>query len=340
MKVSIKQISEMTGFSPATISNALNYKKGVNAETSAKIWKAARDLGYCDENKIRKIRFVTFKRDGSIIDDTPFFPMLILGAEEECRTCGIEMLMYNLNKQNHNYHEQMKMIQNDKESAVILLGTELLDEDFDVIHGMNTIFLVIDYWKKDAVFDAMLINNVDSVRIAVDYLISKGHTEIGYLKGNLRIKPFRSREKGYLFSMQRAGLSVRPEYTVTLSTAMDGAYNDMKKYLAGKPKLPTAFFADNDMIALGAMRAIQEFGIRIPEDVSIIGFDDLPYSSISTPPLTTMRVPKQEMGRAAVRRIRDMMQSGDNIHLKMQACTQFVERASVADLTGKKQMDL
>ena len=83
------------------------------------------------------------------------------------------------------------------------------------------------------------------------------------------------------------------------------------------------------MIALGAMKAMAEFGIRIPEDVSIVGFDDLTFSSISYPPLTTLRVPKQEMGRAVVRRLRDMLKDNDGIKLKMQMCTQFIERESV-----------
>ena len=93
--------------------------------------------------------------------------------------------------------------------------------------------------------------------------------------------------------------------------------------------LPTAFFADNDMIALGAMKAMSESGIRIPEDVSIIGFDDLPYSSISLPPLTTLRVPKQEMGRSAVRRLCAIIEDNDDVRFKIQVCTQFIERDSV-----------
>lgn len=331
MKVSIKKISEITGFSTATVSNTLNHKKGVNAETSAKIWKTAQELGYCVETRICKIKFVTFKRDGSIIDGNPFFPMVILGAEEECRACGMEMIMYNLDIQNSNYAEQLNWIQNDKEAAVILLGTELLDEDLDIILGMKVPFLVIDYWKEGISFDAILINNADSVCVAIDYLINKGHREIGYLQGSLRIKPFRSRTAGFYDAMQNAQLPVAQEHVVTLRTDIDGAYEDMKTYLAQSPHLPTAFFADNDMIALGAMKALDEYGIRIPEEVSIIGFDDLPYSSISVPPLTTLSVPKQEMGRAAVRRIMDMIQSGDTMHMKMQACTQFIERGSVAD---------
>ena len=329
MKVSVKKISEITVFSPATVSNALNYKKGVNAETSAKIFKVAQDLGYFEENHIRKVKFVMFKRDGSVVEDSPFFIQLISGVEQECRACGMEMQLCNLDKRDPGYQEQAKWIMNDKASAVILLGTEMVDSDINLIRGMTCPFIVIDYWKEDMSFDAMLINNADSARMATEYLIANGHKEIGYLQGKFRIKPFRSRSAGYQTALQKAGLHLNKDYVFTMSTTIDGAYEDMKQYLSKKAKLPTAFFSDNDMIALGAMKAMAEFGIRIPEDVSIVGFDDLTFSSISYPPLTTLRVPKQEMGRAVVRRLRDMLKDNDGIKLKMQMCTQFIERESV-----------
>ena len=329
MKVSVKKISEITGFSPATVSNALNYKKGVNAETSAKIFKVAQDLGYFEENHIRKVKFVMFKRDGSVVEDSPFFIQLISGVEQECRACGMEMQLCNLDMRDPGYQEQAKWIMNDKASAVILLGTEMVDSDINLIRGMTCPFIVIDYCKEDMSFDAMLINNADSARMATEYLIANGHKEIGYLQGKFRIKPFRSRSAGYQTALQKAGLHLNKDYVFTMSTTIDGAYEDMKQYLSKKAKLPTAFFSDNDMIALGAMKAMAEFGIRIPEDVSIVGFDDLTFSSISYPPLTTLRVPKQEMGRAVVRRLRDMLKDNDGIKLKMQMCTQFIERESV-----------
>ena len=130
-------------------------------------------------------------------------------------------------------------------------------------------------------------------------------------------------------ALQKAGLPLNKDYIFTMATTIDGAYENMKRYLSEKVKLPTAFFADNDMIALGAMKAMAEFGIRIPEDISIVGFDDLTFSSISYPPLTTLRVPKQEMGRAVVRRLRNILKDNDGIKIKMQMCTQFIERESV-----------
>ena len=100
------------------------------------------------------------------------------------------MQMCNLDKRDPGYQEQAKWIMNDKASAVILLGTEMVDADIDLIRGMTCPFIVIDYWKEDMSFDAMLINNADSARMATEYLIANGHKEIGYLRGDFRIKPF------------------------------------------------------------------------------------------------------------------------------------------------------
>ena len=332
MKVSIRQISDRTGFSPATVSNALNHKKGVNAQTSAAILSAASELGYFEESGIHKVRFVTYKKNGVVVEDTPFFPLMIAGAEQACNACGMELTLYNLDRRDGDFASRARFLQTDQGSATILLGTELLDEDLDLILDMKGPFVVIDYWNEDVSFDAVLINNADSFRQATNHLIQKGHQRIGYLQGDFRIKPFRSRAYGYRIAMEKAGLPVEDRFQVTLSTTIDGAYQDMKSFLAVGPSLPTAFVADNDIIALGAMKALTEAGLRIPEDISIVGFDDLSYSSISAPPLTTIRVPKQEIGRAAVRRLRDKLASPESAPLKIQVCTEFIERESVKNL--------
>lgn len=332
MKVSIKDISKRTGFSPATISNALNHKKGVSEETSAEVFRVAKEMGYISESKIMKVKLVIFKRNGMIIDDTPFFSLMIDGIEKECRAAGMEMVLYYLNKDDITYEEQVQWIIHDASSAVILLGTELMEEDVELYKSATCPFLMLDYWAWDMSFNGVLINNADSARVAVEYLIRKGHKEIGYLRGSYRIKAFRSREVGYGRAMQKSMLPVKKEYTVTLSTTMNGAYRDMLNYLQDAPKLPTAYFADNDMIALGAMEALQEMGIRVPEDVSIVGFDDLPFSEISNPSLTTLRVPKQEMGRLAVKKLVEVINEDVKVKTKTQVCTTFIERHSVKEI--------
>lgn len=331
-KVNLKTISQITGFSVATISNALNRKKGVNQETASEIFRVAKELGYINEDTISKIRFVIFKKNGLIIDDTPFFSLMIDGIEKECRAQGLEILLSHLSQEDEDYEEQARWMINDNASAIIILGTELSEDDMELYKKANCPLLTLDFWCNDMSLNGVLINNHDSTRMAVEYLISKGHKEIGYLRGNFRIKAFNERATGYQYTLKKQGFPVNGEYVITLGTTINSAYQEMLAHLQKEPKLPTAFFADNDVIALGAMKALQEKGYRIPEDISIIGFDDLPYSEISSPPLTTLRVPKQDMGKLAVRRIVEMMRESSKTKIKIQVCTSFVERGSVREL--------
>lgn len=333
MKANIRTISKMTGFSPATVSNALNRKKGVNKVTADEIIRIANEIGYTNDTKISRIKFVIYKRNGSIIDDSPFFTNLLEGVEMECREFGYEMMVCNLDRRSDYYEQRLDEILSDKTTAVIMLGTEALDEDFERYKNAKCPLVILDSWCTSMNYNGILINNSDSAKNAVDYLYQKGHREIGYLKGKFRIKAFTARATGYSRALYKHGISMNEQYIFALNTSMEGAYKDMLSHLNHKPKLPTAFFADNDMIALGAMKALIEKGYRIPEDVSLIGFDDLPSSEISTPRLTTIKVFKQEMGQLAVRRLLDVIKDANGIKSKIQICTEFVERDSVKDLT-------
>lgn len=332
MKASIRLISDITGYSLATVSNALNKKKGVNPNTSEEIFRVAREIGYLDHNSITKIKLVIYKKNGLIIDDTPFFTLLINGIEQECREAGYEMVIGNLDARDIEFQEKVKLLLNEQATAIVLLGTELSPEELKIFKGAQYPILLLDYWSYDMDFSGVMINNDDSARMAVNYLIGKGHTKIGYLKGNFRILGFEQRQAGYYAAIREKNIERNSAFLVELSTTMNGAYKDMLFYLDHQPELPTAFFADNDMIALGAMKALQEKGYKIPEDISIIGFDDLSFCEITTPRLTSLRVPKEEMGRMAVRKVIDMVKRKDTIVSKIQVCTEFIERDSVKDL--------
>lgn len=331
MKVSIKKISEITGFSPATVSNALNRKKGVNPVTAEIILKTAQELGYKSGIKITKIKFVIFRRNGKIIDGSQFHPSVIEGVEQQAKRMGYETVFCYLNLSDADYETQVNAVLNDMESAVVLLGTEMLEEDLEKFRDAGCPLILLDGWSDEYFFDAVLISNTDSACRAVEYLMEKGHEKIGYLAGEFRIQAFCYREIGYERALARKGITVRPEYRVETGTTMESAYEGVKEWLGkyGKETLPTAFFADNDVIAIGAMRAFQEAGIRIPEDVSIIGFDNIEMGVMSNPPLTTVNVYKKEMGAIAVRRLMEQMEDKDGIRTKIQVCTDFVERESV-----------
>lgn len=362
MKVNIRQISEATGVSPATVSNALNGKRGVNRETAEKVFQVAKRLGYVAEKKIAKIRLVVCKKTGKVVADTPFFAALLEGMEQTGREFGYETVVTTLFIEDR---EAIEALKRDAMAGIILLATELSAEDMQAFDGCEAPLVVIDSWYDNMKYDSVLISNTDSACQAVEYLISMGHERIGYLKGSERITNFYYRELGFERAHWKRGLGLHPEYVVELTPSMEGACQDMAAWLdqrlaavpeAGdvreaeaavvpeegltkeemaerlRPYLPTAFFADNDIIALGAVKALKERGIRIPADVSVVGFDDMPFCEISSPPLTTIRVFKQEMGMVAVKRLLDQLSDSRVINTKTQVCTEFIVRESVRRL--------
>lgn len=333
MKVSIKKISEVTGFSPATVSNALNHKRGVNAQTSEKVRKAAEELGYRLEEKIKKIRFVIYRRNGRIIDDSTFHPAVIEGVERQAKGMGFETVFCHIDTGDAKYKMQITEILADTESAIVLMGTEMLEEDFELFAPAIDRIVLLDGWSDRYFFDSVLISNTDSAVKAVEYLIGRGHREIGYIRGDFRIQAFRCREIGYRRALERHGLAVSPKFTVDVGTQIETAYSKMLHYLENVERVPTAFFADNDIIAIGAMRALKEQGYNVPADVSIIGFDNITFSPACEPPLTTIDVYKREMGEMSVRELIRLVEDPKKLKMKIQVCTGFVERGSVCNFS-------
>lgn len=332
MKVNIRKISEKTGFSMSTVSNALNRKKGVNKNTAEIILKTAEDMGYRAEEELTKIRFVIFRKNGMIIDESSFHPAVIEGVERQAKLLGYETIFCYVDVSDPNYQEQLLDILNDMQSGIVLLGTEMLEEDFEPYADARNRIILLDGRSDRYAFDSVLINDTEATETAIEYLVGKGHKKIGYLRGEFRIQAFRSREMGYYHAMDRCGLPVKPEYVASVGTRIETAYQKMKEYLAETKELPTAFFADNDVIAIGCLRAMKECGYHVPDDLSVIGFDDVAYGMVSDPPLSTMHVYKQELGARAVRELLSMPDKDSRAKIKIQVCAEFVERGSVREL--------
>ncbi len=334
MKASIHTISEMTGFSPATVSNALNNKRNVSRETMEKVKRTAREIGYYLDTRISQIRLVVYTINGAVVNDSPFFSSLFAGIEEECRIRDLDMAMYRLAKDAPDYEERLEELLTDSSSALLLLATEMDETEAARFQAAVSPVIMLDNWYESLPFSAVLIDNTDATSKAVLHLIEKGHRQIGYLCSNFEIKNFYYRRQGYLRTVLENGLEYNPDFTFALTPSMEGSFTDMNAILQKSPKLPTAFFADNDMIALGAMRAFQQNGYRIPEDISIVGFDDLPFCVISNPPLTTIKVYNFQMGRECVRRLIELIENEDRYQTKTQITSGFVERESVLDLNA------
>jgi LacI family transcriptional regulator len=178
----------------------------------------------------------------------------------------------------------------------------------------------------------VVINNLGGIYMGTKHLIEKGHRHIGYLKSATPIQNFIERYEGYLRALAEAGLHPDEKYCFSLRANMEDAYTDMKTYLENNNPLPTALIADNDLIAFGAIKALTEFNVKIPSDVSVVGFDDMPFCSMSNPPLTTIGVDKKVFGGLAVDNLIYLIENDINYYLKTVIDVALIERASTCTL--------
>lgn len=329
MKVNIRTISEMTGFSQATVSNVLNNKKGANKKTAAKILQVAREIGYLDVSKIESVKIVVYKKSGRVLTETPLINSLIEGVESECRENGLTTIICNISMEDERYESDLQQLLNERESGIILLATELEWEEIKPFQELVVPLVVVDAWYREGDFDTVIMDNTDSVFKSVSYLIQRGYRTIGYLDSKVSIRNFIYRKQGYRMALEYYGMTEEESFNVELDPMMNGAYEDMKKYLDMNPKLPEAYCAVNDIIALGAMKALSEKGIRIPQDVAIIGFDNMPFGEFASPALTTIHVPKRELGVRAVKQLLDQCGNIQHTPVKTQFLTKIIERDSV-----------
>ncbi len=335
MKVNIKKISELSGFSVATVSNALSNKRGVNRDTADRIIKIARECGYIRDEKIKRIKMVTYRDSGEVFNESPFFSTLLDSIEAESRRSGYDVSIVNLYRHNSDYEDNVRELLNDTMSAVLLVATEMNEEDAKTFEDTGLPLVMVDNYFENLYFDTVLMDNEDSVEKAVDYLIENGHEKIGYIQGDTRIRNFVSRSRGYRRALWEKGLEPDDKLTFSVKPSIVGAFEGMNRYIEQGRELPTAFFADNDMIALGAMQALQKNGFSIPEDISIVGFDDITLGEAFSPGLTTVSVDIRAMGRLAVRRLIEQIQNRDEAH----SCTRLYNRLVVRGSVGSKIKD-
>lgn len=331
--IGVREISRRTGFSPATVSNALNHKRGVNARTAETILRMAAELGYAHHDHITTVTFVQARKTGEVLDEGTFHTGVINGIAAKARQEAIQTSFTMLDLASRKRAAaQADALSRDAGNAIILLGTEMTEEDYDLFEDAAAPLVVVDGSSDRIPFDAIVMSNETSSYRATRYLIEHGHREIGYIMGSYRIRNFPLRERGWRRAMREAGLPINPDYRVEVGTKVGTSYEGMAAWLRTHPKLPTAFFAENDIMAFGCLRAFAERDISVPEDVSIVGFDDLSFATIASPPLTTMHVANVEMGEMAVQLLLDKVHSPTEYTRVVHLGTRLVERLSVRQL--------
>lgn len=335
MSITAKELAKKLNLSAAAVSMALNGKPGVSTNTRKLVLETAEKYGY-DFTRIAEkhtttgsIYFVIFKKHGAVVDDTPFFSQVSEGIVDACKHADYKLNIRYIYEDADDFTSQIEEIQFSDCIGIILLGTEMTPEDLKSFQKMPIPFVLLDTYFETIACDYVLINNVQGAYLATSYLIKKTKKQPGYLQSSYSIGNFAERNSGFFKAVRAYGMSSRNSIVHRLTPSIDGAYADMKEILENKEELAPCYFADNDLIAVGAMKALKEYGHSIPKDIAIVGFDNVPFSRIIEPSLTTIHVPKQYMGEAAVNRLITMLNEKGSQPVKIEISTQLIERKSV-----------
>lgn len=331
MKVTAKQIAKELNISPAAVSMALNNKPGVSMKTRRIVLDTAKSLGYQMENKQTdhkcSISFIYFQKHYHTFTN-PFFLEVIQGVEEKCREENIHLYIHHVFEY-ENIEDQLNYILEKKADGIILLATQMEEKDYVYFSELHIPVILLDSYHHS--MDSVMIDNRESAYRASTYLIKKTGNQPGYLKSSIPLYNFKQRELGYRQAIIDNGLSIEKSAIHELSPEMEVAYDNTKALIENKVTLASCYFADNDDIAMGFMKAVKEAGYRIPEDISLIGFDNVPFSSYVKPSLTTMNVPKSYMGTLAVSRLMERIHDTTFHAVKIQVQTDMIRRKSIKD---------
>lgn len=336
-----KEIARMLNLSPAALSLILNNKPGVSDATRSNVIAQLKEMGL--EHLLKKapspavsnnLCFLIYKRHGEILDLHPFFLLLMENIENHARNLGYNILLYTIDKRKPMKPQITRLHELDVK-GIILFGTEMQDDDMEVFLNLPIPLVVMDNDLTRLTCNTISINNQMGTYQAIEYLVRLGHKKIGYLKSRIRINSFKERHQGYENALEHFGLSFRPEDIFTVSYTEEGSYRDMMQYLNENPgiPLPSAFVCDDDTIAVGVMRALKEQGLRIPEDISIVGFNDRPSCEDTLPPLTSINVSKYSLAVETVEELLRLIKIQETItpetrSRKIRIGTRLVVRSS------------
>ncbi len=336
-KVTISDIARRSGVSVSTVSFVLNNKPGVSQETRARVLEIAQEYDYPikanltnGKNNLLATIGMVVKTDPDIPPmANPFYSQVIVGIEDSCRRAGINLLFATLPvDENNRPVEVPQLFYNEGVDGLLLVGT-CLDETFAPSSARRgPPIVLVDGYSNTESYDTVVSDNFRAAYQAVEVLIEKGHRHIGMIGGEANCYPsLKERRNGYLRAMKEKG--IRKVYLSNFNINRSKGYQETIDLLKENPQI-TGLFCINDDVGSAAIRAIQDQGKRVPEDISVIGYDDTYLAVNAHPSLTTLHVDTLAMGRAAVQLLSLRLGNPESARMTLIVHPTLVERESVA----------
>ncbi|AKB03687.1 substrate-binding domain-containing protein [Vibrio cholerae] len=330
----MKDIARLAGVSTSTVSHVINKSRFVSDEIAERVNNAAQQLNYAPSALARSLKMNRTKTIGMLVTTStnPFFGEVVKGVERSCYHQGYNLILCNTEGDNQRMKASINTLLQKRVDGLLLMCSTLEGERLDVFDRYPDIPIVVMDWGPILfASDKIQDNSLQGGYMAAKHLIECGHKEIGCITGPLIRHQAQMRYEGYKRALAEAGIAINPDWIVESDFECEGGYQAFEK-LYQRGKLPSALFVSNDMMAMGVIQAANQRGLRVPDDLSLIGYDDVHIAKFMTPALTTIHQPKYRLGKAAVDTLLYRLENPDTTAQVVQLEPTLVVRSSVCSL--------
>ncbi|MBT2725807.1 LacI family DNA-binding transcriptional regulator [Bacillus sp. ISL-75] len=339
----IDDIAKLANVSKSAVSLALNGKNGVSQKTREKVLRIAQEHGYIPRPIIKAdqyfqpntklLRFIACTNAGIVTEQyesLPFFMELIHNLDKQIGSSGYSLLVSSISIESLQ-EEVSRLEQEQKSAGILLLGTNLTPEQINLVADIQPNIVVLDTCFETLDVNFVVMNNVYGAYQAGQYLMELEHQQIGYVGSNTRMYNFDMRKKGFLQALTENGLKIVESNYFSLSPTVISSQDAFKEKINKRiGQLPTALFCEADYMAISVIKSLTELGIKVPEDISVIGFDNIFESQVITPELTTIHVKKDRIALLSVEKLIRQIENNDSDKIKLFVDTELIERNSCA----------
>ena len=327
----MKDVARLAGVSTSTVSHVINKDRFVSDAVTEKVDAAIKTLNYAPSALARSLKLNQTRTIGMLItaSTNPFYSELVRGVERSCFERGYSLVLCNTEGDEQRMNRNLETLMQKRVDGLLLLCTETHQPSLEIMQRYPSIPSVMMDWAPfDGDSDLIQDNSLLGGDMATRYLIERGHTRIACIAGPLDKTPARLRLEGYREAMHNAKLLIPDGYEITSDFEFGGGLEAMQQLLK-HPERPDAVFVGNDAMAFGAYQALYQAGLRIPQDMAVIGYDDIELARYMTPPLTTIHQPKDELGELAIDVLIHRIAQPGQKQQRMQLTPELVVRGSV-----------
>ncbi|MDX1302137.1 substrate-binding domain-containing protein [Photobacterium sp.] len=327
----IKDVAKHAGVSTSTVSHVLNKTRFVSEDISQRVLAAVETLNYAPSALARSLKVNHTRTFGMLVTTStnPFFGEVVKGVERRCYEHGYNLILCNTEGDLERMHSNLDTLLQKRVDGLLLMCSEVEGQAFDLFSRHQPVpTVVMDWGPMDFPSDKIQDNSHHGGYLATRHLIAKGHKEIGCLTGPLDKLTAQQRLSGFIQAMEESGLTINKNWIASGNFECEGGEKAFEQ-LYSKGPLPSALFVCNDMMAMGVINTASKKGMSVPDDISIVGYDDIKLAKYITPSLTTIHQPKHRLGQQAVDTLLDKIKTKRVSNQVIQLEPTLVERDSV-----------